>query len=121
MIITLGNEYAGLFANDDKLAAELTAAGEAANERVWRMPLGQAYDKLIDSKNADMKNIGGRVAGSITAAQFLKRFVGDTPWAHLDIAPVAWKEKSEDPREPTWATGWGVRILDRFLSDTRET
>ncbi len=121
MIVTLGTELAGLFSNDDKLAGELAAAGEASQERVWRMPLGPAYDKLIDSKNADMKNIGGKAGGSITAAQFLKRFVGDTPWAHLDIAPVAWKDKSEDPREPTWATGWGVRLLDRFLADTRET
>jgi leucyl aminopeptidase len=120
MIITLANEYAGLFSNDDALANELIAAGEASQEKVWRMPMAPAYDKLIDSKNADMKNIGGRAGGSITAAQFLKRFVGDTPWAHLDIAPTAWKDKSEDPREPVWATGWGVRILERFIADARE-
>jgi leucyl aminopeptidase len=120
MIITLANEYAGLFCNDDALANDLIAAGEASQEKIWRMPMGPAYDKLIDSKNADMKNIGGRAGGSITAAQFLKRFVGDTPWAHLDIAPTAWKDKSEDPREPVWATGWGVRILDRFIADSRE-
>jgi leucyl aminopeptidase len=121
MIVALGHEHAGLFCPDDKLAAELLAAGEAAHERLWRMPLGPAYDKLIDSKNADMKNIGGRPAGSITAAQFLKRFVGDTPWAHLDIAPTAWKDKCEDPREPAWATGFGVRLLERFVADARET
>jgi leucyl aminopeptidase len=120
MIIALGHEHAGLFTPDETLAKQLLAAGEASQERLWRMPLGPAYDKLIDTKNADMKNIGGRAAGSITAAQFLKRFVGDTPWAHLDIAPTAWKDKSEDPREPVWATGWGVRILDRFVADTRE-
>jgi leucyl aminopeptidase len=120
MVVALGQEYAGLFASDDTLAKQLIDAGEASQERVWRMPLGAAYDKLIDTKNADMKNIGGRAAGSITAAQFLKRFVGATPWAHLDIAPTAWKDKSDDPRDPVWATGWGVRILDRFVADTRE-
>jgi leucyl aminopeptidase len=120
MIIALAHEYAGLFSNDDALAGRLLAAGEASQERVWRMPLGPAYDKLIDSKTADMKNIGGRAGGSITAAQFLKRFVGETPWAHLDIATVAWKDKTEDPREPVWATGWGVRILDRYVADALE-
>jgi leucyl aminopeptidase len=120
MIITLGNEYAGVFSNNDDLADALIAAGKAADEPVWRMPMGPAYDKLIDTKNADMKNIGGRYAGSITAAQFLKRFVEDTPWAHLDIAPTAWKASSEDPREPVWATGWGVRMLERYVADTRE-
>ena len=120
MIIALGNEHAGLFSHTDALADELLAAGTAAGEPVWRMPLGAAYDKLIDSKTADMKNIGGRGAGSITAAQFLKRFVGDVPWAHLDIAPTAWKDKTDDPRDPSWGTGWGVRMLDRFVSDTRE-
>jgi leucyl aminopeptidase len=120
IVVSLGHEYAGLFSPDDLLARQLAEAGEASQERVWRMPLGPGYDKLIDTKNADMKNIGGRAGGSITAAQFLKRFVGDTPWAHLDIASTAWKEKSEDPREPVWATGWGVRILERFVADTRE-
>ena len=86
IIVALGQEYAGLFSNDDKLAERLTKAGEATGERVWRMPLGPDYDKMIDSKFADMKNIGGRFAGSITAAQFLQRFVDKTPWAHLDIA-----------------------------------
>ncbi len=89
IIVALGKEYAGLFSNDDRLAKELDAAGEATGEKVWRMPLAKAYDKLIDSKNADMKNIGGRYGGAITAAQFLQRFVKDTPWAHIDIAGTA--------------------------------
>ena len=89
IMVALGKEYAGLFANDDRLAGELAAAGEATGEKVWRMPLAKAYDKLIDSKNADMKNIGGRHGGAITAAQFLQRFVKDTPWAHLDVAGTA--------------------------------
>ena len=84
--MALGQEYAGLFANDDKLSERLTKAGLETGERVWRMPLGPEYDKLIDSKFADMKNTGGRSGGSITAAQFIGRFVGKTPWAHLDIA-----------------------------------
>ncbi len=121
MVISLANEYAGLFSNDDALAKQLLSAGDAADEKVWRMPLGKAYDKMIDSPIADMKNVGGKGGGSITAAQFLKRFVDKTPWAHLDIAPTAWKNKSEDPREPTWATGWGVRILDRFVRDNAES
>ena len=79
----------GLFSNDDKLAKELDAAGRATGEKVWRMPLAKAYDKLIDSKTADMKNIGGRHGGAITAAQFLQRFIKDTPWAHLDVAGTA--------------------------------
>ncbi len=120
MVIALAHEYAGLFANDEALAEQLISAGQAADEPVWRMPLGEAYDRMIDSKVADMKNIGGRMGGSITAAQFIKRFVKDTPWAHLDIAPTAWKGKSDDPREPVWATGWGVRILERFIADHHE-
>ncbi len=120
MVIALAHEYAGLFASDDALAEALIQAGRDAEEPVWRMPLGEAYDKMIESKVADMKNIGGREGGSITAAQFIKRFVREAPWAHLDIAPTAWKSKSEDPREPTWATGWGVRMLERFVADAHE-
>ena len=89
IIVSLGQEYAGLFSNNDKLVERLVKAGEATGERVWRMPLGPEYDKLIDSKFADMKNTGGRWAGSITAAQLLQRFVDKTPWAHLDIAGTA--------------------------------
>ncbi|MCG8440393.1 MAG: leucyl aminopeptidase, partial [Caulobacterales bacterium] len=121
MIVTLAHEYAGLFANDDALAEQILASAKAADEPVWRMPMGKGYDKMIDSPNADMKNIGGREGGSITAAQFLKRFITAAPWAHLDIAPTAWRSKSDDPRQPTWATGWGVRALDRLIADHYES
>ncbi|GAB4476230.1 MAG: leucyl aminopeptidase [Erythrobacter tepidarius] len=120
MIISLGNEYGGLFANDDTLAAQLTAAGQASGDKLWRMPLGPNYDKLIDSPVADIKNVGPREAGSITAAQFLQRFVKDgTPWAHLDIAGMVWAAKPGH----TWdkgATGYGVRLLDQFVRDVVE-
>jgi leucyl aminopeptidase len=120
ILVALGKEYAGLFSNDTKLASELIAAGEATGERVWRMPLDKAYDKQIDSKNADMKNMGGgRHAGSITAAQFLQRFIKDTPWAHLDVAGTA----MDTPRSeinPSWGGGWGVRLLDRLVTDGYE-
>ena len=120
IIIALGHENAGLFSNDEALAGDLAAAGKASGEAVWRLPIGPGYDKLIDSKYADMKNIGGRAAGSITAAQFLHRFTGDTPWAHIDIAGTAWKDKSDDAREPVWATGFGVRLVDNFVARTCE-
>ncbi len=121
IMISLGAEHAGLFSNDDKLAARLTGAGAAIGEPVWRMPLGPAYDKLIRSKIADMKNIGGAHAGSITAAQFLQRFIEDkTPWAHLDIAGVAWQDGEQKTLIPSWGTGWGVRILDRLVADHYE-
>ncbi len=120
MIISLGNEYGGMFANDDTLAAQLTAAGQASGDKLWRMPLGPNYDKLIDSPIADMKNIGPREGGSITAAQFIQRFVKDgTPWAHLDIAGMVWSNKPGQ----TWdkgATGYGVRLLDQFVRDVVE-
>ncbi|MBA4748571.1 MAG: leucyl aminopeptidase, partial [Sphingopyxis sp.] len=120
MVIALGHEYAGMFANDDDLAKALTKAGDASGNPLWRFPLSPAYDKLIDSPIADMKNIGPREAGSITAAQFLKRFVNDgVKWAHLDIAGMAWADKDG----PVWgkgATGYGVRLLDRFIADNFE-
>jgi leucyl aminopeptidase len=119
IIIGLGHEYAGMFANDDKLAEKLTAAGVATEEKVWRMPLHESYDKKLKSDAADMKNIGGRDAGSITAAQFLQRFVNKTPWAHLDIAGMAWSKESK-PTVPKGATGFGVRLLDRFVADNYE-
>ena len=119
MIVALGNEYAGLFSNDDKLSANLVAAGTATGERVWRFPLDEAYDKMLESQAADMKNIGGRPAGSITAAQFLQRFVNKTPWAHLDIAGVAWSSKDKDT-VPKGGTGYGVRLLDRLVRDFYE-
>ncbi len=119
IIVALGKEYAGLFANDGKLAVELAAAGEAVGEKVWRMPLAKAYDKLIDSKNADMKNIGGRHGGAITAAQFLQRFIRDTPWAHIDIAGTA-MDSTRNELNPSWGAGWGVRLLDRLVGDNYE-
>jgi len=121
IMVALGQENAGLFSNDDRLSERLTQAGKAAGEPVWRMPLGKAYDKLLKSKIADMKNIGGQYAGAITAAQFLQRFVKEkTPWAHLDIAGVAWQDNEKKPLIPSWSTGWGVRLLDRFVADNYE-
>lgn len=119
MIISLGHEQAGLFSNDDELSENLRLAGKATGEEVWRLPLGEAYDKMLESQAADMKNIGGRPAGSITAAQFLQRFVNDTPWAHLDIAGVAWSNKERDT-VPKGGTGYGVRLLDRMVRDYYE-
>jgi len=119
IMVALGQEYAGLFANDDKLVERLTKAGEAIGERVWRMPLGAEYDKIIDSKFADMKNSGGRSAGSITAAQFLQRFVDKTPWAHIDIAGTALGSPQTDINK-SWSAGWGVRLLDRLVEDYYE-
>ncbi len=121
IIIALGHLNAGMFANDDALADALFAAGEAVGEGLWRLPLGESYDKIIDSPIADMQNIGpGRDAGSIVAAQFLQRFVGDTPWAHLDIAGMAWSKKSA-PTVPKGGTGFGVRLLDQYVRDVYET
>ncbi|GAA0581059.1 leucyl aminopeptidase [Caenispirillum bisanense] len=120
IIISLGSEHAGLFSNDDTLAEQIAAAAKATGEKVWRMPLGDAYDKQIKSDIADMKNTGGREAGSITAAQFLKRFVkDDLPWAHIDIAGVTWSKK-DSPTVPKGATAFGVRLLDRLVADQYE-
>lgn len=119
MLVALGQEYAGIFSNDDTLCEQLTAAGKAVDEPVWRMPIGDGYDKLINSDIADMKNIGGKYAGSITAAQFLERFVNKTPWVHIDIAGTAWKQKPSDVAEKG-ATGYGVRLLDRLIKDNYE-
>jgi leucyl aminopeptidase len=114
IMVALGNLHAGLFSNNDALSAELTGAGEATGEKLWRMPLSKDYDKMIDSKFADMKNTGGRYAGSITAAQFLKRFVGETPWAHLDIAGTAMNSPSNEINQ-SWGSGFGVRLLDELV------
>jgi leucyl aminopeptidase len=120
IMIALGQHHAGMFANDDELSDRLTAAGRQTGELVWRMPLAPAYDKLIDSPAADMKNIGGRWGGSITAAQFLQRFIQKgTPWAHLDIAGMAWSDK-DAPTVPKGATAFGVRLLDRLVADHYE-
>ena len=119
MVVALGHENAGLFSNDDKLAQQLFDAGGEVDESVWRMPLADAYDKKLNCAIADMKNIGGRDAGSITAAQFLQRFVNKVPWAHLDIAGVAWGDKGK-PTVPKGGTGWGVRLLDRLVANHYE-
>ncbi|HKF61493.1 MAG TPA: leucyl aminopeptidase [Dongiaceae bacterium] len=119
VIIALGHVHGGLFSNNDTLAERLAAAGKATGEPLWRLPLAEAYDKQINSDAADMKNVGGRTAGSITAAQFLQRFVKDTPWAHLDIAGMAWSDK-DAPTVPKGATAFGVRLLERLVADHYE-
>jgi leucyl aminopeptidase len=119
IIVGLGHEYAGMFGSDDTLCKNIAAAGEATGEKVWRMPLHAAYDKMLDSDIADVKNIGGRDAGSITAAQFLQRFTNEVPWAHLDIAGMAWSSKDADT-VPKGGTGYGVRLLDRLVQDSYE-
>ena len=119
ILVALGQEYAGLFSNNDELATRLTEAGTKTGEKLWRLPLGPVYDKMVDSKFADMKNTGGRHAGSITAAQFLQRFVNDTPWAHLDIAGTGMSSATNDLNQ-SWGSGWGVRVLDRLVADYYE-
>ncbi|MBW7968250.1 leucyl aminopeptidase [Bradyrhizobium sp. BR 10289] len=119
IMVALGTEHAGMFSNNDELADRLLAAGIESGEKVWRMPLGPEYDKLIDSQFADMKNTGGRHGGSITAAQFLQRFVDGTPWAHLDIAGTAMGAPKTDINQ-SWGSGYGVRLLDRLVADHYE-
>jgi leucyl aminopeptidase len=121
IIISLGHEFAGMFGNDDALCQKLTEAGLATGERVWRMPLDEAYDKQIRSEIADMKNVGGRPGGSITAAHFIQRFVTQNrPWVHLDIAGVAWSTK-DSALIPKGATAFGVRLLDRLVANAYES
>ena len=121
IVVALGSEYAGMFSNDDKLSSRLFNAGEKVDEKVWRLPLHKNYDKLMNSKNADMQNInyvGG--AGSTTAAQFLQRFImNKTPWAHLDIAGMAFS-KYAGSLNSSGATGYGVRLLNKFIEDNYE-
>jgi len=120
VVVALGTEYAGLFSNDEKLAERLIAAGNAVGEKLWRLPLSEGYDRSIDSDAADVKNIAGdRGAGSTIGAQFLQRFVNGVPWAHLDIAGVAWSKK-DAPTVPKGATAFGVRLLDRFVAEHYE-
>jgi leucyl aminopeptidase len=120
MVISLGHEFAGVFSNDDGLAADLQAAGTASGDKLWRMPLGEAYDRLIDSPIADIKNVGPREGGSITAAQFLQRFVDEgVKWAHLDVAGMVWSDKPGTTYDKG-ATGFGVRLLDQFVEATAE-
>jgi leucyl aminopeptidase len=120
MIVALGLDYAGVFANDDDLANAILAASPKVGENVWRMPLPPQYDKIMDSVNADVKNSAGRDGGSITAGLFLQRFTNGVPWAHIDIAPTAWVNKSTRPTVPDGPVGWGVRLLDRMVADTYE-
>jgi leucyl aminopeptidase len=119
IMVALGTEYAGMFSNNDELAERLTKVGLETGERVWRMPLGPEYDKQIDSQFADVKNAGVRNGGSITAAQFLQRFVDDTPWAHLDIAGTAMGAPKSEINQ-SWGSGYGVRLLERLVADYYE-
>ena len=121
IIVSLGSHKAGLFTPDDKLAQQLAAAGERTSEKLWRMPMGPEYDAMINCDIADMKNISdGREAGSTTAAQFLQRFTNNVPWAHLDIAGVAWSNKANSPLAPKGAVGWGVRLLNDWIAEEYE-
>jgi leucyl aminopeptidase len=120
ILVALGHEYAGLFSNDEQLAGELLKAASESGDKLWRMPLGDAFDRMLDSQIADMKNVGPREGGSITAAQFIKRFIENgTKWAHLDIAGMAWSDKPTDTYDKG-ATGFGVRLLDQFVADNLE-
>ena len=120
MIISLGHEYAGLFSNDNDLANGLAEAGQQSGDKLWRLPIGEAYDKIMDSQVADMKNSAGREGGSITAACFLNRFVDEgVKWAHLDIAGMVWADKPSHLYDKG-ATGFGVALLDRYIADNHE-
>lgn len=119
IMVALGQDYAGLFSNDEELASKLEKAGALSGEKLWRMPLGPAYDKMIKSRFADIKNTGGRFGGAITAAQFLQRFVNDVPWAHLDIAGTGFGAPGSDINT-SWASGFGVAVLDQLIKDNYE-
>ena len=116
IVVALGNEYAGLFSNNDELADNLLSASRASGELLWRMPIPASYDKQIDTAAADVKNVAGRPGGSITAALFIQRFVNGLPWAHLDIASTAWGKPGASPTSPEWATGFGVRLLNELVA-----
>ncbi|WP_404404342.1 leucyl aminopeptidase [Pelagibacterium halotolerans] len=118
-LVALGHDHAALFCEDDATADKLFAAGQETGEKLWRMPFGQAYEKLIESRFADIKNSGGRKAGSITAAHFLRHFVNGVPWAHIDIAGTAFGANPSETNA-SWATGYGVAVLDRFIRDHGE-
>jgi leucyl aminopeptidase len=119
VIMSLGHVHAGLFASDDDLADAISAAGQAEDELVWRLPLHEEYDGNINSDIADVKNVGREGGGSITAAQFLQRFTNKAVWAHLDIAGMTWSKKDK-PTVPKGGTGFGVRLLDRLVADKYE-
>ena len=120
IMTALGGDIGGLFSNDEQLAGNLLAASAATDERLWRLPLPDDYAKALESRAADVKHVGDRFGGAITAALFLQRFVGDTPWAHLDVGMTVWKSKSTSPISPDGATGYGVRLLDRLVADFYE-
>ena len=119
MLVALGHDYAGLFTNTDALAAKFHEAGRLTGEKVWHLPMGPAYDKLIESRFADIRNQGGRNGGASIAAQFLSHFVGDVPWVHLDIVGTAFGAPSTET-SPSWASGFGVALLHRFIRDNYE-
>ena len=120
IVISLGHEFGGLFTTDDDLANQLLGASQASGDKLWRQPMAESFDKLIDSPIADMKNVGPREGGSITAAQFISRFVENgTRWAHLDIAGMAWSDKPNATYDKG-ATGFGVRLIDRFVEASVE-
>jgi leucyl aminopeptidase len=120
ILISLGHEWAGLFSNNDELASQLQHVGEDSGDRLWRMPLGEPFDRLIDSPIADMKNVGPREGGSITAAQFIQRFIENgVRWAHVDMAGKAWSDKPGTTYDKG-ATGFGVRLLDEYVADVLE-
>jgi leucyl aminopeptidase len=120
ILVSLGHEWAGLFSNEEKLASELLKAADESGDKLWRMPLAESFDRLIDSPIADMKNVGPREGGSITAAHFIQRFVETgVRWAHIDMAGKAWADKSSSTYEKG-ATGFGVRLLDQYVADVLE-
>ncbi len=119
IMIALGKDFAGLFANDDRLASNLLDASKKTDEKLWRMPLDASFDKMIKGSTGDIKNLGGRWGGACTAAAFIKRFIDDTPWAHIDLAGTAMDASSTDINR-SWGSGWGVRLLDRFVADHHE-
>jgi leucyl aminopeptidase len=120
ILISLGHEWAGLFSNNEELAGKLQSAGEESGDKVWRMPLAEPFDRLIDSPIADMKNVGPREGGSITAAQFIQRFIENgVKWAHVDMAGKAWSDKAAATYDKG-ATGFGVRLLDQYVQDVLE-
>jgi leucyl aminopeptidase len=120
ILISLGHEWAGLFSNNEELASELLRASESSTDKLWRMPIAEPFDRLIDSPIADMKNVGPREGGSITAAQFIQRFIEDgTRWAHIDMAGKAWADKASATYDKG-ATGFGVRLLDQYVAEVLE-
>jgi leucyl aminopeptidase len=120
IVVALGKDLAGLYCTDEGLAENLLAASKATDEALWRMPLPPQYEKLIETPAADMKNIGPRPGGLITAALFIKKFTGGVPWAHIDMATTAWRTASSIATIPSGASGFGVRLLDRLSADFYE-